>query len=241
MADDSKSSGPASKKKVAEQVAEKPEASNADNAQVDSGNEDEEDAPQDGAATSSSAAKKKKSKRKRIKSALTGSGGSSEASGSNPSKNDMSKAISGLSKDQIGEILKMNPSLARDLGVTGGDVSVAQAAEKLKKLSIEEILSGLASSGKNVKDMGEYKFWQTQPVPRLGDKDKIEKEGPIREVNLDLVRKEPYPMADGFEWVTVDIQNSEELKEVFELLHGHYVEDDEAMFRFNYSPSFLKW
>ncbi|RDL31158.1 Glycylpeptide N-tetradecanoyltransferase [Venustampulla echinocandica] len=241
MADDSTAGGSTAKQKAAEQVIEEPNAPNSQNAQVDSGNEDEEDAPADGTAASSSAAKKKKSKRKRIKSALAGGGGSSEASGSAPSKSDMSKAISGLSKDQIGEILKMNPSLARDLGVTGGDVSVAQAAEKLKKLSLEEILSGLASSGKNVKDMGEYKFWQTQPVPRLGDKEKIEKEGPIREVNLDLVRKEPYPMAEGFEWVTIDIQNPEELREVFELLHGHYVEDDEAMFRFNYSPSFLKW
>ena len=31
------------------------------------------------------------------------------------------------------------------------------------------------------------------------------------------------------------------LKEVYELLMGHYVEDDAAMFRFNYSISFLNW
>lgn len=32
-----------------------------------------------------------------------------------------------------------------------------------------------------------------------------------------------------------------QLEEVYELLSGHYVEDDEAMFRFNYSVSFLNW
>jgi glycylpeptide N-tetradecanoyltransferase len=31
------------------------------------------------------------------------------------------------------------------------------------------------------------------------------------------------------------------LKEVYDLLNGHYVEDDAAMFRFNYSVSFLRW
>lgn len=37
-------------------------------------------------------------------------------------------------------------------------------------------------------------------------------------------------------WLT-----AEQLEEVYELLTGHYVEDDEAMFRFNYSVSFLNW
>lgn len=32
-----------------------------------------------------------------------------------------------------------------------------------------------------------------------------------------------------------------QLEEVYDLLTGHYVEDGDAMFRFNYSPSFLNW
>ena len=32
-----------------------------------------------------------------------------------------------------------------------------------------------------------------------------------------------------------------QLEEVYELLTHHYVEDDDAMFRFNYSVSFLSW
>ena len=32
-----------------------------------------------------------------------------------------------------------------------------------------------------------------------------------------------------------------QVEEVYELLTGHYVEDEGAMFRFNYSVSFLNW
>lgn len=32
-----------------------------------------------------------------------------------------------------------------------------------------------------------------------------------------------------------------QLEEVYELLTGHYVEDEESMFRFNYSVSFFNW
>jgi len=38
-------------------------------------------------------------------------------------------------------------------------------------------------------------------------------------------------------------QNSHgpQLEEVYNLLTYHYVEDEEALFRFNYSVSFLNW
>lgn len=39
----------------------------------------------------------------------------------------------------------------------------------------------------------------------------------------------------------MDLENETELREVYDLLENHYVEDDEAMFRFNYSFSFLNW
>ncbi|CAG8960406.1 hypothetical protein HYFRA_00008124 [Hymenoscyphus fraxineus] len=238
MADNSKLEDKASSREAAKEVIEE----NATTAHGDSENEDEEEEPvAEGTPAASSAAKKKKSKRKRIKAALTSTTtkGESSASASADPRADASKAIGSLSKAQIQDILKMNPGLAQELSAGGKDD--AKMAEEFKKLSLEEILSGLASSGKNVKDMAGYKFWQTQPVGKLGDKEKIEKEGPFKEIDIEQVRKEPYPMADGFEWVTMDLLDEEELKEVFELLYGHYVEDDEAMFRFNYSKSFLKW
>ncbi len=116
-----------------------------------------------------------------------------------------------------------------------------EATNAMKKMSLQEIMSGLASSGKNVKDMGQYKFWQTQPVRKFGENSEKIEEGPFKIIDPEQVPKEPGPLVDGFEWVTMDLLNDEELEEVFQLLYGHYVEDDEAMFRFNYSKSFLRW
>jgi glycylpeptide N-tetradecanoyltransferase len=48
-------------------------------------------------------------------------------------------------------------------------------------------------------------------------------------------------MYDGFEWVTMDLDDPKELQEVYELLSAHYVEDKEAMFRFHYTASFFNW
>jgi glycylpeptide N-tetradecanoyltransferase len=208
-------------------------------------NEDDEDDHEEAATTgtpASGAAKKKKSKKKRIKAALTGkSSESAEASGS--SSSDISKLMGGLSSNQLAELVKLNPALAQQLGVgTGSDLTMTkEATEAMKKMSLEEIMSGLASKGKNVKDMGQYKFWQTQPVPKFGESSEKIVEGPFKIIDIEQVPKVPGPLVDGFEWVTMDLLQDEEIEEVFQLLSGHYVEDEEAMFRFNYSKSFLKW
>ena len=138
--------------------------------------------------------------------------------------------------------MKLNPALAQQVtdSLPSGSTD-KDAADAMKKLSLEEILTGLAQSGKNVKDMASYKFWQTQPVPKFGESAEVIEEGPFKIIDPEQVPKTPGPLVDGFEWVTVDITNDEEVTEVFQLLYGHYVEDDEAMFRFNYSKSFLRW
>ncbi|KAJ5041749.1 uncharacterized protein L3040_005318 [Drepanopeziza brunnea f. sp. 'multigermtubi'] len=188
----------------------------------------------------STVSKKKKSKRKRVKAAL-GGGGSSEPTSSG-SREEINKAVGSLGAAQIQEILKMNPSLARQLGMgEGTELSNQKIEEAMKKLSLEEIMTGLASSGKNVKDMASYKFWQTQPVPKFGESSEPIEEGPFKIVDIEKVSKEPGPLLPGFEWVTMDLTREEEIQELFALLYGHYVEDDEAMFRFNYSQSFLRW
>jgi glycylpeptide N-tetradecanoyltransferase len=242
MADESKLKDPAGKQKAAEEATEEVKAGTFTSAHVESENEEEpeEDTAEAGTPAANASAKKKKSKRKRIKAALTG--GSSEASGSGGSREEIQKAVSGLSSDQISEILKMNPALAEQLGAgQGSDISGSKASEALKKLKLEDIMTGLASSGKNAKDMANYKFWQTQPVPKFGESlDEIE-EGPIKVYGVEVVSKDPPGLLEGFEWVTMDLTKDEELQELYQLLYGHYVEDDEAMFRFNYSISFLRW
>ena len=58
--------------------------------------------------------------------------------------------------------------------------------------------------------MASYKFWQTQPVPRLGEKPEAQ-EGPIKRIDPDKVPKEPSALIDGFEWVTMDLTDAEEV------------------------------
>lgn len=200
--------------------------------------EDEEADSTQNAASSSNApkAKKKRSKKKKIKAAL---GLEDKEQGTQQS--ELEKAVGGLSKAQITEMLAMNPSLARELGVTDGNVSDTKVLEAFKKLTLQDIMTGLAADGKNVKDMASYKFWGTQPVPKFGEAREVIEEGPFKIVDPEKVPKTPAPLPDGFEWVTMDITNEEELKDVCELLSGHYVEDTASMFRLNYSQAFLKW
>ncbi|UKZ65468.1 uncharacterized protein TrAtP1_006667 [Trichoderma atroviride] len=204
------------------------------------GEEDDEevaagDASAAGGASASASKKKKKSKKKKLKEALTGKPDDAEA--------DLKKAIGGLTPQQLQELLALNPALAGELAQASGSANPSpdQISDLLKKMNLQDIMTGLAAAGKNVKDMASYKFWQTQPVPRFGDDDKVVEEGPLRIQTVDDVSKEPAALVDGFEWVTMDLDNDEEIKEIYELLNGHYVEDDEAMFRFNYGPGILKW
>lgn len=206
----------------------------------------DDDQPEDANATAGSSStaskkKKKKSKRQKIKDAV-GVGSSSSSS----AQSDATKALGGLTSEQLTDLLKMNPALAHELGnalnTTGKDE--AATIDQLKKLSLQEIMTGLAASGKNVKDMASYKFWQTQPVPKFGEDERAAAQlpdGPFVVQTVDDVPKDAPKMIEGFEWCTPNLEDPKEITEVYELLNGHYVEDDEAMFRFKYSVSVLKW
>lgn len=61
-------------------------------------------------------------------------------------------------------------------------------------------------------------------------------------IDIERIRKQPYSLPnDQFVWSDVDLNNDEELTELYTLLNENYVEDDESMFRFDYSKEFLKW
>ncbi|KAK3187196.1 glycylpeptide N-tetradecanoyltransferase [Lecanicillium sp. MT-2017a] len=167
----------------------------------------------------------------------------SDGAASSKQEADMKKALNNLSPQQLKELMALNPALADEVAQAAGtsNPSTEQAADLLRKLNLSDIMSGLAASGKNVKDMASYKFWQTQPVPRFGEDEKTAKEGPLRIQTVEEISKEPAGLVPGFEWVTMDLKSEEEIKEVYELLNGHYVEDDDSTFRFNYSPSILRW
>lgn len=85
-----------------------------------------------------------------------------------------------------------------------------------------------------------YDFWDTQPVPKFSEtietNESIEPDKPIEQIP-----KEGLNLPAGFMWVSLDLDNAEHLHELYTLLYENYVEDDDNMFRFNYSPEFLRW
>lgn len=134
----------------------------------------------------------------------------------------------------------------RDVSGTAADAdpqhSEQTAMEASKRLNLDKTMTESAEHGKTPKPMSEYKFWNTQPVPKFGEEveEKIE-EGPFKIIDLARVPKDPSQLISGFEWVTMDMTDDNEVDDVFELLSKNYVEDDDATFRFNYSRSLLKW
>lgn len=86
----------------------------------------------------------------------------------------------------------------------------------------------------------EHKFWSTQPVPAFTEA--FEESGPIeKQRTVEEVKQDPYGMPAGFDWCTVDILDQGQAEEVYTLLTENYVEDDDNMFRFDYSVDFLQW
>lgn len=131
MASGSKPEDAATAQAAADEVAAESKSAN-----VESENEDEPEDVPSGAASGSG--KKKKSKKKRIKAALgvgTASGASDSAG---KQKEEISKAVSGLSKSQIQELLSMNPSLAQELSANsdGKDLTGTSVAEQMKRLKV---------------------------------------------------------------------------------------------------------
>ncbi len=109
------------------------------------------------------------------------------------------------------------------------------------KQQTEEAMSALAAA-KTADDAAKksFEFWSTQPVPRL-DEEVTTNEEIEADIPLDRLRKEPYSLPKGFKWDTLNIDDPLVLKELYVLLNENYVEDDDNMFRFDYSPAFLHW
>lgn len=248
MPEESKQVDPAAEKaaETLTQMANAPQPTVESDAESDNDDADADAQHAEGSQAGSEAAKKKKkkSKRKKLKEALTGKSGESQGDGK--------KAIGGLTQQQISELMQLNPALAQELAASGSSQggsssSLAQdpakTMEALKKLNLQDIMTGLASSGKNVKDMASYKFWSTQPVMKLDESaDKPFEEGPLKIMKVEDIPTSPAPLGiDKFEWVTMDMTEESQLKEVYDLLNYHYVEDEEAMFRFKYGTDILKW
>ncbi len=100
--------------------------------------------------------------------------------------------------------------------------------------------TGSTSTQSSLSVTSEYKFWKTQPVPGF-EEEAPDEDGPIKIIDPLTVDQNPPPMYPGFEWSDVDLTDKAQLNELQDLLSNHYVEDDDALFRLNYSASFLEW
>jgi glycylpeptide N-tetradecanoyltransferase len=77
--------------------------------------------------------------------------------------------------------------------------------------SLKQMLfkSGSQKKGEQVKDS--YKFWDTQPVPKMNSEDTTEV-GPIDTDNdVEKERQEPYKLPTGFSWYDMEIHDDKEL------------------------------
>lgn len=134
--------------------------------------------------------------------------------GSEPSSSTANETVEAKQNRLLLEQLKLNPNLL-------------------------PMLQGAAKSPEEVVQKS-FKFWSTQPVPKFDEK--IEQNEAIeQDKTISEIRADPYALPDGFKWETLDLIDESVLKELYTLLNENYVEDDDAMFRFDYQPEFLRW
>lgn len=120
------------------------------------------------------------------------------------------------------------------------NVEQGRELPQFRRVGVENNLSKKAQ--KQLALEKRHMFWETQPVGQFKDKDRDLAEGAI-EPPQDVadVRAEPYNLPSNYEWSTCDITNDVTMKEIYTLLTNNYVEDDDNMFRFDYSVEFLRW
>jgi len=173
------------------------------------------------------------------------------------SKSDQAQKKS--TKSKKGEKDSEGGLTASALATTSNDSSEGVPVQALEKdqlikigkavelLQLQQGAAAMASGGENREGKdGEakktYKFWSTQPVPKIDEEITAAANECISpDVPHDQLRHEPYSLPQGFEWDTLNLDDPLVLKELYILLNENYVEDDDNMFRFDYSPEFLRW
>ncbi|NXE98747.1 NMT1 tetradecanoyltransferase, partial [Menura novaehollandiae] len=129
------------------------------------------------------------------------------------------------------------PDQAQDQPVKVNSLPAERIQEIQKAIELFSVGQGPAKTMEEASKRS-YQFWDTQPVPKLGEV--VNTHGPV-EPDKDNIRQEPYTLPQGFTWDALDLGDRGVLKELYTLLNENYVEDDDNMFRFDYSPEFLLW
>lgn len=87
----------------------------------------------------------------------------------------------------------------------------------------------------------QFEFWKDEPVPHNFDEAELKNEPIEQPLPLSEVPKEGEKLHSALEWSDIDIKDKAQLDEVYTLLYENYVEDDDNMFRFDYSRELLTW
>lgn len=133
------------------------------------------------------------------------------------------------------------PPVPADVSSMSDYELILYVQEQERKKLIEKRQLKALKAGKAAEDQ-EHKFWDTQPMLGFNTTVDNETNGPIDpNVDVALVKSDAFAMPAGFTWCELDILNPSEAQEIYKLLAENYVEDDEAMFRFDYSIPFLQW
>lgn len=132
------------------------------------------------------------------------------------------------------------PKTSASIYETVDDVQNRALLEQLKlNPKMLSMLRGVAKTPEEAMQKS-YKFWSTQPVPKFDEE--IEQNEPIEaDKHISEIRADPYALPNGFKWEALNLNDPLMLTELYTLLNENYVEDDDAMFRFDYQPEFLKW
>jgi len=125
-----------------------------------------------------------------------------------------------------------------------GDGAVQATPEQMSQIQAMLASAGMTDGAKapEAPEDQHHAFWETQPVAQFNDDATAAEDGPIdKPLTVADVKPEPYNLPASFEWTTCDMADSATNLEVYNLLTQNYVEDDDNMFRFDYSAPFLNW
>ncbi len=218
----------------------------------DDDDEEEEDDDDDDASAQAAGLNAKQRKKKKAKAAAKlrkklGLGSSSKVPAADPDEKLLASGSSRDGKISDEVVSQVQQAVHQEHGSAAANaVTKANLAKVMAMMNLERdaMLKSQESKQKTQKAIADHKFWKTQPVMKPTDAPVVApaEEGSIEpSVAPDQVRQQPYPLPADFAWVQIDVDDAAELKEVYDLLSANYVEDDDATFRFDYSPEFLHW
>ena len=113
-----------------------------------------------------------------------------------------------------------NAFSAHHLRMSAEDSEPQALREVLEGLAVSQRTPGAGATGSPAADEA-HAFWDTQPVPRLGEDTSAMDPvlmGPMDSPIVGGIREEPYKLPPSFEWSDVDLADSEQAHELYLLL-----------------------